>query len=172
MDYSIRHATEADLPALLDLHNWSIDKLGGCWIEQPETMAGRAAWFKDKQDHNFPVFVVENEGTGEIVGYAAYGTYRGRDGYDLTVEHSIYIYDHAQGQGLGHVLLDLLIEEAKKRGKHMMVAIIDAENVKSIELHEKHGFVHGGALPEAGKKWGEWRSQVTLYLLLDERDRP
>lgn len=171
MTYSIRPATSADVPALLDLHNWSIAELDGTWIERPETLAGRTRWFEERMAADFPVLVAEDE-AGKVVGYGAYGTFRGRDGYDLTVEHSIYVYPHAQGHGLGHRFLDMLVDIARKRGRHLMVAIIDAENRVSIDLHEKHGFVRGGALPQAGKKKGKWRDQVTLYLLLDDRDAP
>ncbi|MCB9992766.1 MAG: N-acetyltransferase [Hyphomicrobiaceae bacterium] len=171
MTYTIRPASSADIPALLDLHNWSIAELDGTWIEKPETLEGRTKWFNDRMAADFPVLVAE-DAAGQVVGYASYGTYRGRDGYDLTVEHSIYIYPHAQGHGLGRRFLDMLVDIARERGKHMMVAIIDAQNRISIVLHEKSGFVQGGALPQAGKKKGKWRDQVTLYLLLDDREAP
>lgn len=171
MTYSIRPATVDDVPALLDLHNWAITNLDGIWIEHQETIESRTKWFNDRMAMNHPIFVAEDD-ENQIVGYGAYGTYRGRDGYDLTVEHSVYLYEYAQGNGLGRQLLELLIHEARHRGKHMMVAIIDAANTISISLHERLGFVHGGALPQAGKKNGKWRDQVTLYLLLDERERP
>lgn len=171
MTFTIRDATPADIPQLLDLHNWSIENLDGIWIEQAATLAERQAWFQDRQEHNFPVLVACDP-RGEIVGFGSYGTYRGRDGYDLTIEHSIYLYPDSQGHGLGKRFLKRLIDIARDNKKHLMVAIIDAENQTSIQLHEKFGFVEVGRLPEAGKKGGRWHTQVTLYLKLDDRLKP
>ncbi len=167
----IRDATEADLPALLDIHNQAIRTLAGIWIDDEESLDQRAAWMEDKLAHNFPVIVAEDE-TGKVVGYGAYGTYRGRGGYRLTVEHSVYLLPDAQGRGAGKALMQRLIEIAKQRGMHAMVAVIDAENTLSIRLHEKFGFKSAGMLPQLGIKFGKWRDQYQMVLLLDDRETP
>lgn len=169
--FTIRDATPSDVPQLLDLRNWSIENLDGIWIEQTATLAEHHAWFQERKNNNFPVLVACDEAE-KIVGFGSYGTYRGRDGYDLTVEHSVYLYPHAQGHGLGRTLLEKLIEIARARSKHVMLAIIDHQNEVSIRLHEKLGFVEAGRVPEAGKKGGIWHTQVTLYLKLDNRAAP
>ena len=167
----IRPATDADLPALLALHNMAIADIDWMWIEQPETLEGRTAWLAERRAKGFPVDVVVDD-DDRVLGYAAYGTYRGRDGYDLTVEHSVYLFPEARGQGLGKALLAHIIERARSDGRHAMVAVIDAENTNSIRLHERFGFEHGGHMKQLGKKRGKWRDQVQMALLLDDRDAP
>ncbi len=168
---TIRAATENDIPALLEIHNDAVRRLSWIWISREDTLADRTKWFHERMAAGFPVLVAE-DGTGRVIGYGAFGTYRGRDGYDLTVEHSVYLLPEAQGHGLGKRLLTELIDIARAQGRHMMVAVIDTDNVLSIKLHEKFGFVHAGTLPEAGKKHGRWVSQTNMYLLLDDRKAP
>lgn len=167
----IRPATDADLPALLAIHNQAIRELDGIWIEQEETPDGRAAWLAERRQKGFPV-VVGVDDAGTVLGYAAYGTYRGRDGYDLTVEHSVYLFPEHQGKGYGKQLLAHIIELARADGRHAMVAVIDAENTGSIALHRQFGFTGGEVLRQLGKKRGKWRDQVQLVLLLDARETP
>jgi hypothetical protein len=49
-----------------------------------------------------------------------------------------------------------LIIEARKIGKHVMVAGIEAQNHASIHLHETLGFVTTGQMPQVGTKFGRW----------------
>lgn len=168
---TIRDATESDLPALLEIHNQAIRTQAGIWIDHEETLEQRTAWMADKLAHDFPVIVAE-DAAGAVVGYGAYGTYRGRGGYRLTVEHSVYLSPDAQGKGMGKALMQRLIEIARARGIHAMVAVIDAENTLSIKLHENFGFQSAGMLPQLGVKFGQWRDQYQMVLLLDERDAP
>lgn len=170
-DLTIRDATTDDLPDLLHIHNWFIANSNGIWIEQEETLKGLTSWFNDRLASGFPVWVAQDK-NGNVTGYASYGAYRGRDGYDLTIEHSIYIMPEAQGHGLGERFLKKLIEFARDDGRHVIVAIVDADNVPSIKLHEKFGFEYGGNVPQAGKKGGTWRDQATYYLVLDDRATP
>lgn len=167
----IRDATEADLPALLEIHNDAIRNQAGIWLDDEESLEQRRDWFEARQRANFPVIVAEGE-SGQVIGYASYGTYRGRGGYRLTVEHSVYLLADARGKGTGKALMERLIEVARERGMHAMVAVIDAENTLSIRMHEKFGFQAGGLLKQVGIKFGTWRDQYHLVLLLDERETP
>ena len=65
-----------------------------------------------------------------------------------------------------------LIEQAKAQDYHCMVGAIDAANVVSIHLHEQLGFSYGGAIREAGFKFGEWLDLVFYQLLLETPQNP
>ena len=94
--------------------------------------------------------------SGELLGYATYGTFRAWPAYKYTVEHSVHLRADARGKGLGGVLPTKLVEAAEARGVHVMVGGIDASNAASIALHVKHGFVHAGTIRAAGFKFGRW----------------
>src|SRR5690606_25296010 len=102
----------------------------------------------------------------------SYGTYRSRAGYRKTVEHSIYLREEAQGRGAGKLLMKALIEDARARGFHLMVAVIDAKNESSIRFHERFGFQLAGHLPQAGFKHGRWLDQINMVLLLNDDAAP
>lgn len=167
----IRDAEEADLPQLLEIHNDAIRKLDAIWIEHEETLEDRRIWLADRKASGFPVVVAVNEDDA-VLGYGSYGTYRGRGGYRATVEHSVYLSEDARGKGLGKALLTWLIDKAREDGFHAMVAVIDASNTISIDMHDKFGFESTGVLRQVGQKHGKWLDQVQMVLLLDDRDAP
>jgi putative acetyltransferase len=68
--------------------------------------------------------------------------------------------------------MSALIEEARRCGKHTMVAAIDGGNQASIRFHERLGFVEVARMPELGTKFGRWLDLVLLQLRLDDRPAP
>ncbi len=66
----------------------------------------------------------------------------------------------------------VLIERARAIGKHVMVAGIEANNVGSVRLHERLGFVHTGTLKQVGMKFGKWLDLTFMQLTLDARPNP
>lgn len=167
---NIRPAAEADLPQILDIHNDAIRRLDAIWTETEETLADRKAWLDDRAKNGFTVLVAEEN--GHILGHASFGTYRARSGYRKTIEHSIYLRDEAQGRGVGKALMEALIEDAKAKGFHLMVGVIDSKNVGSVAFHERLGFQMLGTLPQSGFKHGRWLDQVNMYLLLNDDPAP
>lgn len=167
----IRDATESDLPDLLEIHNHAVRNLDAIWIEREDTPQERAQWFTDRTKAGLPIVVAVDE-EDNVLGYGSYGTYRAREGYRATVEHSVYLYEHARGHGAGKALLIWLIERARRDGYHAMVAVVDASNLISIRLHERLGFQSSGILRQVGQKKGRWLDQQQLVLLLDDRKTP
>lgn len=167
---NIRPATKADLPQILEIHNHAIRNLDAIWTEAEETLSDREAWLDDRNANGFCVLVAEQD--GRILGHASYGTYRSRSGYSKTVEHSIYLREDAQGKGVGKALMAALIEDAKAKGFHLMIAVIDAKNTGSVKFHEHFGFEMIGTIPQAGHKHGRWLDQVNMYLLLNDDPAP
>lgn len=168
----IRPATEADLPQILAIHNDAVRRLDAIWTEIEDTLDDRRAWLNDRNKSNFPVLVALDDDGETVLGYASYGTYRSKSGYRLTVEHSIYLSAAAQGKGTGKALMAALINDAKSRGYHLMVGVIDARNEASIRFHERFGFIHAGFLPQAGFKHGRWLDQVNMILILNDNPPP
>lgn len=167
----IREATIDDVPGLLAVHNYAVRALDAIWTEREETLAERATWFTGRTGAGFPVLVAIDD-DGKVIGYGTFGQYRPKDGYRLTVEHSLYILPEGQGKGVGTALLGRLIEIARQQARHVMVAVIDDKNESSVRLHEKFGFTLAGRLPQTGFKNGHWLGQVTMLLQLDDRPAP
>ena len=162
----IQDATTADLPAILAIYNDAVENTTAIWNETPVDLANRQAWLSERTAAGFPVLVA-HDGTGAVVGYASYGTWRSIEGFRQTVEHSVYVRSDQRGQGLGPLLMQALIERAKQSGLHVMVAAIESENSTSIRLHERAGFVITGQMPQVGRKFGRWLDLTFMQLILE-----
>ena len=170
MSIEIGDATEGDLPAILAIQNQAVAETTASWSYQIVDLDNRKAWFAEKLAKGHPVFAARRD--GELIGYAYYGPYRVFDGYLHTVENSVYVRTDIHRQGVGRRLLDALIDHARAKGLHAMVAAIEAGNTASISLHEKAGFVEVGRLPQVGAKFGRWLDLVLLQLTLNDEPKP
>ncbi|HMH59633.1 MAG TPA: GNAT family N-acetyltransferase [Galbitalea sp.] len=160
----IRQATDADLDAILDIHNDAITKSTAIWTDDLVPRSEREAWLATRAAAGDPVLVaVEND---EIAGYATYAQWRAKWGYRHTVEDSVYLTAEHQGKGIGRALLTALIEQAREAGHHVMLADIESGNAASIRLHQSLGFVEAGHLREIGTKFDRWLDLTILHLNL------
>lgn len=162
----IRPATEADLPAMLDIYNDIILHTAAVWHYEPHTAEMRQEWFSQRRAQGFPVLVAIAGDT--LLGFATYGPYRPWPGYHKTVENSVYVGQHARGRGVGKALMEALIHEARLQGLHAMVAGIDGENDASISLHASLGFEKVAHFKEVGWKFNRWLDLVFMELLLEK----
>ena len=166
----IRPATEADLEAITAIYNDAVLTTTASWDDEVVTLENRRAWLVEHNTEPNVTFVAEID--GQVVGFAGYGRYREKAGYDLTVEHSVYLAPGARGQGLGTRLLAELVTAATDRGIHVMIGGLSADNETSLRLHQRLGFVETARMPEVGKKFGRWLDLVFVQRILDERERP
>ncbi|HTC09724.1 MAG TPA: GNAT family N-acetyltransferase [Acetobacteraceae bacterium] len=159
----IRDATEADLPGILTIYNHVIATSNAVYTETPSTLEDRQAWFAARRATNFPVLVADDRG---VLGFASFGDFRPWPGYALSVEHSVHVSAMARGRGIGTALVQRLIEEAQTRGKHVMIAGIDATNAASIALHHKLEFTEVGVLREVARKFSTWLDLLFMQRML------
>mgnify|MGYP000847508595 FL=1 len=158
----IRPAEERDLPAILEIANQAIAETTADWDTSPQTLDQRAEWLRGRNAAGFPVLVADD--SGEVLGYASYGTFRDREGYAATVEHSVYVSPAAQGRGVGGLLMAELIEHARGAGIHVMVGGLDGDNEGSLRFHERLGFTALPPLREVGHKFGRPLDLVFVQL--------
>ncbi|MGH8451920.1 N-acetyltransferase family protein [Pseudomonas sp.] len=166
----IRDATQDDLPAIRDIYNDAVLNTTAIWNEQSVDLDNRQAWFSARHALGYPILVsVENN---EVTGYASFGDWRPFEGFRYSVEHSVYVRNDQRGKGLGPLLMQALIERARIRGKHVMVAAIESGNHASIRLHERLGFITTGQMPRVGIKFGRWLDLTFMQLALNPGAEP
>ena len=151
---TIRQATEQDLPALLAIYNDIILRTTAVYDYEPHSIDMRRAWYKAKLEAGYPVFVAVSG--GRLVGFSSFGPFRAWAAYQFTVENSVYVAEDQRGKGIGRALLPPLLEAARQKGLHTMVAGIDATNEASLRLHRAAGFQEVGTFREVGFKFGRW----------------
>ncbi len=161
---TIRPAREADIPAILALHNHHILNSLAIWRYEPADLDERLGWFRERTQKGFPILVADLP-SAEVAGFATYGPFRTGAGYDATVENSIYVRDDVQRRGVAAALMEALIAEARRDGRAVMVAAIGLPNDPSRALHTRFGFREVGCLEGIGRKFGR-----ALDLLMMQKD--
>ena len=167
---TLRFAQKEDCTAIAEIYNHAVVNTAAIWNDKTVDVENRLAWFTARQQAGFPVLVSEEN--GQVTGYASFGDWRAFDGFRHTVEHSVYVHPEHQGKGLGRALLSQLIEEARRIGKHVMVAGIESQNLASLHLHHQLGFVIVAQMPQVGTKFGRWLDLTFMQLQLDDRRDP
>jgi L-amino acid N-acyltransferase YncA len=149
----VRPATPEDLPGVAAIYDEQVRTGISTFDLEPP---GVAYWqhrlgSTEPGDH----FLV-TERDGEVLGFAYSSSYRPRPGYRLTRETSVYLAEHARGQGHGRRLYDDLLERLAADDIHVVLALIALPNAPSIALHEACGFEHLGTMREVGRKFDRW----------------
>lgn len=162
---------ESHATAILEILNDVIVSSTAVYDYEPRAAQTMAGWFKAKEAGRFPV-VGASDASGQLLGFATYGTFRAWPAYKYSVEHSVYVHRNHRGKGLGAALMRRLIATAMHQQYHVMVGGIDAGNEKSIALHENLGFALSGTIRHAGFKFGRWLDLAFYQLLLDAPERP
>lgn len=163
---AIDDATDGDLEGILAIFNDVIATSTSVFSEDPVSLENRLAWFADRRARGFPVLVVR-DGSG-VAGFGSFGDFRAWPGYRFTVEHTVHVRADRRGGGIGTALVQALVERARERGVHTMIAGVDAQNEGSLRLHQRLGFVECARIPQVGFKWGRWLDLVFLARILAE----
>jgi L-amino acid N-acyltransferase YncA len=162
----VRDAGETDLPAILEIYNAAVLNETSIWNDDISDLKERHSWWQARTARGFPVYVADVDGV--VSGYGTFDEFRPHQGYRFTVEHSIYVSSTVQRRGIGSVLLTRLIAEARRTNKHAMVGGIASDNLASLALHQRFGFVETARMPQVGFKFGRWLDLVLMQKLLAE----
>jgi phosphinothricin acetyltransferase len=159
----IRPIRLADAPVLCDIYNYYVRNT--CITPEEEDISiGEMESRIIEVTKNFPWLV--NEKNNEIIGFAFLHHYVARSAYRFAVEDSIYIKYGLTGNDAGSQLMSALLDEARKMGKHTVVALMELGNRASEALHSKFGFREIGYLREAGFKFNKWVDVSYWQLIL------
>lgn len=102
-------------------------------------------------------WLVAEDATGKVCGYAYAGKHRERAAYQWSVDTSVYVREDRRGQGVGRALYGRLLPLLAELGYFQAFAGIALPNAGSIGLHETAGFEALGIYRNVGFKNGEWR---------------
>lgn len=157
---SIREARMEDAEAIRTIYNHAVLHTTAVFDYTPRDADTQRIWMRAKIDQNLPLLVAEE--AGEVAGYASYGPYRPWPAYLHSVENSVYVAPERHGHGIGKALLGPLLDIAKTRGLHTVIAGITAGNEASLRLHRAFGFEPAGTVREAGWKFERWLDVIFL----------
>lgn len=120
-------------------------------IEVPEFKAYVETCQYIAEHFEFLVFI-ENE---EVLGFAYANRWKSKEGYNATLESTIYVKNDCVNKGIGSQLYSLLIHRLRQSGFSNLVACLTLPNTKSVALHERMGFIKAGHFNSVAQKQGE-----------------
>jgi L-amino acid N-acyltransferase YncA len=141
---SIRTATSADLPRLVEIYNQAIASHTATADTISFTVQARQSWFDAHTPDTYPIYLCEAE--NQVAGYLSISPYRDRPALARTAEVSYYVDYGQHGKGIGSALMEHALQDAHRIGKKVYLAIVLEWNTASIKLLERFGFERWGHL--------------------------
>jgi phosphinothricin acetyltransferase len=168
MEFTIRHAVEADLPAIVDIYNQSVPGGWSTADTKPITVAERVDWFRKFDRRKRPIWVAETDGSIAGTTYLT-SFYGGRPAYDATAEISVYVSSAFQKQGLGRKLKAFVIEQCSSLGVTTLLSMYFDHNQATAKINQEFGFELLGHLTDIAIIDGQSHGLVIAGLRIPQR---
>lgn len=159
----LRLATPEDAESIRAIYNLEVITSTVTFDLVPRSLEDQRAW-QASRSGAYAVVVADVD--GEVAGFGALSRWRDRPAYATTVEDSIYVHRHHQGEGIGKALLSRLVAVATAHGFHACMARIVGGHEASIGLHLTRGFEVVGVEKEVGRKFNRWLDVVIMERML------
>jgi phosphinothricin acetyltransferase len=163
VDLRVRDATEADLPAIVDVYNQSIPAGWSTADTRPVAVADRVEWFRKFDPARRPIWVAEVDGRVVATAYLT-SFYGGRPAYDATAEVSTYVATAYHRRGIGRRLKEFIIGECPRLGVTTLLSMHFDHNEATRRINESLGFQRLGHLTEIAVVQGHKRGLVIWAL--------
>jgi phosphinothricin acetyltransferase len=147
-DFTLRPATEADLPAIVAIYNSTIPSRMVTADLESVTVEARRPWLAAHQNPSRPIWVLCDPAiAGGVCAWLSFDPFYPRAAYDGTAMIAIYVAASHRRRGIGRHLLREALARAPQLGLHTLLGYIFGHNEPSLRLFESHGFARWGHLP-------------------------
>jgi L-amino acid N-acyltransferase YncA len=168
-EITLRPARAEDSAAVSLIYNQGIEDRVATLETELRTPEERREWMAARGPRH-PVIVAESGGApsaaGTVVGWGSLNVFNARPAYRLVADFSVYVERAWRGKGVGHRLLERLIEIAREVGYHKMVLSTFPTNTEGVRLYERLGFSRVGVYHEQGMLDGAWVDTLIMEKLL------
>jgi len=100
-------------------------------------------------------YAVIDDTTSAVIGFCLLKPYAPLSTFESTVETSYFLTPDSTRKGIGALMLQRLIEDARKLNKLHVVVSISGDNLASIGFHKKQGFLECGRFSKVGNKFNK-----------------
>lgn len=160
----LRPARLEDAAAIRQIYNVEVETSTVTFDMVPRSLDDQQRWIQERSGAHVALVAIDDEGS--VCGFGSLSPYRDRPAYSPTVEDSVYVARNRQGEGVGKLLLQGLVEAAQAQGFHSVMARIVGGHDASIRLHAAAGFEVVGTEREVGRKHRRWLDVVLMQRLL------
>ncbi len=152
MPHSVRPLKDKDTRSIVEIFNYYVEH---SFAAYPEKKFDKSIVHRMRElAKGYPFNVVEDENKN-VIGFGFLHPYSTPSTFRKTAEITYFLHKDHLRKGVGTLLLDSLLEGARKMGVTRIVASISSKNEQSLNFHKKHGFVEAGRLMKIGQKFGE-----------------
>ena len=163
MKYSISQISNEDREAIIDIFNYYVENSFAAYPEKKFPYQSFDMFLQMSKD--FPTGSIRDL-NGRIVGFGMLRTHNPMPTFSLTAEVTYFIHPDHTGKGLGKMLLSSLEKGAVKKGITNILANISSLNSRSIEFHQKNGFIECGRFKKVGMKNGQEFDTIWMQKML------
>jgi phosphinothricin acetyltransferase len=160
---TLRSAHAEDAEAVCLIYNQGIEDRVATLETELRTPEERREWMAARGPRH-PVIVAESGGV--LVGWGSLNVFNARPAYRHVADFSVYVERAWRGKGVGHRLLERLIEIAREIGYHKMVLSTFPTNAGGVRLYERLGFSRVGVYREQGMLDATWVDTLIMEKLL------
>ena len=173
-EVTLRPARAGEAEAICAIYNQGIEDRVATLETELRTPGERREWLAARGPRH-PVITAESGGTpgaaGAVIGWGSLNVFNARPAYRHVADFSVYVDRTWRGKGVGHRLLERLIEVARAIGYHKMALSTFPTNTGGVRLYERLGFSRVGVYREQGLLDGLWVDTLIMEKLLSPRDR-
>jgi L-amino acid N-acyltransferase YncA/cephalosporin hydroxylase len=162
VNWIIRDAVEADLPAIIEIYNATVPTRMVTAELEPTTVEARLPWFREHSPDEYPFWVAESE--GRVIGWLDFKKFQPRCAYRGTAEISVYVHENFRRHGVGQRLLEEAIARAPSLGITALVGLIFGHNEPSLKSFGRLGFERWGFFPGVAQLDGVKRDLIVVGL--------
>ncbi|TCD47143.1 GNAT family N-acetyltransferase [Chlorobium sp. N1] len=159
MNVRLEPLGEGDGGEVLDIFNHYTDSGFSAYTDSPLPYSSAASFLAPSA--GYPACMARTPDDGYAVGFGMLRPYSPLPAFSRTAELTCFIRDGWTGCGIGGILLERLLAEARAMEISTIVSSISSLNPGSIRFHLKHGFVECGRLQGVGEKFA--RSFDVVY---------
>lgn len=159
----LRDAEHSDLSAIVEIYNDAVLTSTATFEENMQSVESRRDWFSS-HGKEFPLVVAV--ANGEVIGFCSLSLFQKNSGYRNTAELTVYVEKENRRKGIATILMDEILERARKLGFHAIISSISSDNLPSVKLHEKFRFEKVAHLREVGFKFSKWQDTCYYELIL------
>ena len=163
MEYSISPMLNEDRESIMDIFNYYIEN---SFAAYPESKLPYQAFDMLLQmSKGYPTGSIKDQ-EGKIIGFGMLRTHNPMSTFSQTAEVTYFIQPDHTGKGIGKMLLSYLEKEGREKGIKNIMVNISSLNPRSIEFHQKNGFIECGRFKKVGKKNGRDFDTVWMQKML------